>query len=41
MAATIPGSKFVVLEGAGHAVFVDESEKFDEALKAFPGSLTP
>jgi non-heme chloroperoxidase len=41
MAATIPGSKFVILEGAGHAVFVDEPKKFDEALKAFLKSLTP
>jgi pimeloyl-ACP methyl ester carboxylesterase len=34
MAATIPGSRFLVIEGAGHAVFVDEPQKFDDALRA-------
>ena len=40
MAATIPGSKFVLVEGSGHALFIDEPEKFDEALRAFLESLT-
>lgn len=40
MAATTPGAKFVVVEGAGHAVFVDEPQKFDEALGAFLQSLS-
>ena len=35
MAATIPGAKFLAIEGAGHAVFVDQPEKFDSALEAF------
>ncbi len=39
MAATIPGSKLVALEGTGHAVFVDDPEKFDEALETFLRSL--
>jgi non-heme chloroperoxidase len=39
MAAAIPGSKFVTIEDAAHAVFVDQSEKFDDALNAFLQSL--
>jgi non-heme chloroperoxidase len=39
MAATIPSSKFIVIEGTGHAVFVDQPEKFDEALGTFFQSL--
>jgi pimeloyl-ACP methyl ester carboxylesterase len=35
MAAMIPGSKLVIVEGAGHAVFIDEPEMFDQALGAF------
>jgi microsomal epoxide hydrolase len=35
MAGSIPVGKLVVLEGTGHAVFVDEPEKFDEALGKF------
>jgi microsomal epoxide hydrolase len=35
MAATIPGAKFLAIEGAGHAVFVDQPEKFDSALEDF------
>ena len=35
MAATIPGTKLVVMEGAGHAVFVDDPQKFEDALGAF------
>jgi non-heme chloroperoxidase len=35
MAATISGAKFLAIEGAGHAVFVDQPEKFDAALEAF------
>ncbi|MBI2515364.1 MAG: alpha/beta hydrolase [Opitutae bacterium] len=32
MAATIAGSRLVVLEGAGHALFIDQPEQFNEAL---------
>lgn len=35
MALTIPGSKFVTIEGTAHAVFVDQPEKFDDTLRAF------
>jgi non-heme chloroperoxidase len=35
MAAMIPGSRLVIVDKAGHAVFIDEPEKFDEALGAF------
>jgi non-heme chloroperoxidase len=35
MAASIRGSKFLALEGTGHAVFVDEPEKFDDAVRQF------
>jgi non-heme chloroperoxidase len=40
MAASIPGSTLVVIEGAGHAVFVDEPQRFDEALGVFLQSLS-
>jgi len=39
MAATIPRSKFVVIQDTGHAVFVDQPEKFDEELGTFFQSL--
>ena len=39
MAGTIPSSKLVVIDGAGHAIFVDEPEKFDNALETFMRSL--
>lgn len=32
MAREIPEARLVVLEGAGHAVFIDDPEKFDAAL---------
>jgi len=32
MAAEIPEARLVVVEGAGHAVFIDDPEKFDAAL---------
>jgi non-heme chloroperoxidase len=41
MAAMIQGSKLVIVEGAGHAVFIDEPEKFDQALEAFLQSVSP
>jgi len=41
MAAAIPGSKLVIVEGAGHAVFIDEPEKFDETVGAFLRSFSP
>ena len=34
-AATIPGSQFVVIENAGHAVMVDQPARFDSVLAAF------
>ncbi len=40
-ARRIPGSKLVILEGAGHAVFIDEPEKFDQALGEFLRSASP
>ncbi len=33
MAAAIPSARFVTVEGAGHALFVDEPEQFDRALQ--------
>jgi len=39
MASTIPGSKFVAVEGAGHAVFIDDPATFDDALRTFIHSL--
>ncbi len=39
MAASIPGAKFVAIEVAAHAVFVDQPGKFDEALLSFLQSL--
>jgi non-heme chloroperoxidase len=32
MAAVIPSARFVTVEGAGHALFVDAPEQFDRAL---------
>jgi non-heme chloroperoxidase len=34
-AALISGAQFLVVQGAGHAVFVDQPEKFDDALQSF------
>jgi pimeloyl-ACP methyl ester carboxylesterase len=34
-AATIPGSQFVVIENAGHAIMVDQPAQFDSVLAAF------
>jgi microsomal epoxide hydrolase len=39
MAAAIPGAQFLAIEGAGHAVFVDQPEKFDAALRKFLRAL--
>jgi len=39
MASAVPGAKFVVIEGAGHAVFMDQPQQFDEALDAFLRTL--
>jgi non-heme chloroperoxidase len=41
MAGLIPGSKLVVIEGAGHAVFIDEPQAFHKALETFIRSLSP
>jgi len=35
MASAVLGATFVVVEGAGHAVFIDQPQQFDEALDAF------
>jgi microsomal epoxide hydrolase len=32
MAATIPSARFVIVEGAGHALFVDAPDQFDRDL---------
>jgi non-heme chloroperoxidase len=32
MAGEIPEARLVLVEGAGHAVFIDDPEKFDAAL---------
>lgn len=34
MAKAIPGCRFVTFEGAGHALFVDQAEKFNAELEA-------
>lgn len=39
MASAVPGAKFIVVEGAGHAVFIDQPQQFDEALNAFLRAL--
>lgn len=41
MAASIPGAQSVFIEGTGHAVFIDEPQKFDAALENFLQSLPP
>ena len=40
MVASIPGSKLLIIEGAGHAVFIDEPEKFHDALQIFLHALS-
>jgi non-heme chloroperoxidase len=35
MAASIPGSQFVAVDGTGHAVMVDQPARFDSLLSAF------
>jgi non-heme chloroperoxidase len=39
MADRIPRGRFVAIEGAGHAVFIDQPVKFDDALRAFLNSV--
>ena len=39
MAAKIPRAKFVTINDAGHAVFVDQPKQFNEALKGFLAAL--
>lgn len=41
MADRIPRASFVVIQGAGHAVFVDQPAKFDDALRTFLKSVNP
>lgn len=40
MAASVPGAKFIPIEGVGHAVFVDDPVRFDAALKEFLQGLS-
>jgi non-heme chloroperoxidase len=35
MASGIAGAKVVVIENSAHAVFIDQPEKFDQALEEF------
>jgi len=39
MAAKIPRGKFLAIDDAGHAVFVDQPKRFNEALKGFLAAL--
>jgi len=39
MAAMIPGARFVVVPEAGHAIFIDAPQRFDEELGSFLQSL--
>ncbi len=41
MRAAIPGVRYEVFENAGHALFVDQAERFDTMLDGFMTSLTP
>jgi non-heme chloroperoxidase len=34
MASSVPSARFIVVQGAGHAVFVDQPARFDTALRA-------
>jgi non-heme chloroperoxidase len=38
-AAAIPSARFVTVEGAGHALFVDDPVQFDQALLALLGRI--
>jgi pimeloyl-ACP methyl ester carboxylesterase len=33
MASSIAGMRFVTVEGAGHALFVDQSQEFNDELQ--------
>jgi non-heme chloroperoxidase len=35
MAASVSGAKFVAVDDSAHAVFIDQPEKFDQALQEF------
>ncbi|HEY6210365.1 MAG TPA: alpha/beta hydrolase [Gemmatimonadales bacterium] len=35
MASAVPGAKLIVVEDAGHAVFIDQPQQFDAALDGF------
>lgn len=41
MAGRIPHARFVAIEGTGHAVFIDQPAKFDDAIRAFLQSINP
>ena len=39
MASAVRGATFILVAGAGHAVFIDQPQRFDEALDAFLRTL--
>lgn len=41
MTASLPQGRMEVLEGAGHAVFIDQPERFDAALREFLEGVAP
>jgi non-heme chloroperoxidase len=41
MAESIAGSRWVVVKGAGHAVFIDDPETFNAELRRLLGTIEP
>jgi microsomal epoxide hydrolase len=41
MAGKIEGARYVEVEGAGHALFVDQPERFEGLLQEFLATLPP
>ena len=41
MADAIPGARWVVVQDAGHAVFIDQPEKFDAEMTRLLERITP
>jgi microsomal epoxide hydrolase len=39
MATAIPGAQFVLIQGTGHAVFVDDPQTFDKSLEGLLNSI--
>ena len=39
MANAIPGAQFVIVKDAGHALFVDDPQSFDESLQRLLASI--